>query len=64
MTAKDHPWRRVHDGDRVQDGDLVAFASGVLDRGYIGEVGRTWPVGDVTAGLAPCSSAPMLCTIG
>ena len=50
VTAKDHPWRRVHDGDRVQDGDLVAFASGVLDRGYIGEVGRTWPVGDVTAG--------------
>ncbi|MCB0939640.1 MAG: aminopeptidase P family protein [Mycobacterium sp.] len=48
VTAKDHPWRRVH-GDRVQDGDLVAFASGVLDRGYIGEVGRTWPVGDVTA---------------
>ena len=28
VTAKDHPWRRAHDGDRVQDGDLVAFASG------------------------------------
>lgn len=47
VTAKDHPWRRVHGDDRVHDGDLVAFASGVLDRGYIGEVGRTWPVGEV-----------------
>ncbi len=53
VTAKDHPWRRVrgesplNDGERVHDGDLVAFASGVLDRGYIGEVGRTRPVGDV-----------------
>jgi Xaa-Pro aminopeptidase len=49
VTAKDHPWRRVRGDDRVHDGDLVAFASGVLDRGYIGEVGRTWPVGEVTA---------------
>ena len=32
-------------GDKQVHGDLVAFASGVLDRGYIGEVGRTWPVG-------------------
>src|SRR5699024_8538844 len=31
---------------RVQAGDLVAFSSGVLDTGYIGEVGRTWPVGE------------------
>ena len=45
-TAKDHPWRRVTGDGRVHDGDLVAFAAGVLDRGYIGEVGRTWPVGD------------------
>jgi Xaa-Pro dipeptidase len=50
VTDKDHPWRRVCGDDRVHDGDLVAFASGVVDRGYIGEVGRTWPVGDVTAG--------------
>ncbi len=49
VTAKDHPWRRVRGDERVHDGDLVAFASGVLDRGYIGEVGRTWPVGEVTA---------------
>ena len=50
VTAKDHPWRRVRGDERVHDGDLVAFASGVLDRGYIGEVGRTWPVGEPTAG--------------
>ncbi len=49
VTAKDHPWRRVRGDERVHDGDLVAFSSGVLDRGYIGEVGRTLPVGDVTA---------------
>ena len=30
-----------------QAGDLVAFASGSLADGYVGEVGRTWPVGDV-----------------
>lgn len=47
VTATDHPWRRVLGDGLVHDGDLVAFASGVLDRGYIGEVGRTWPVGDV-----------------
>jgi Xaa-Pro dipeptidase len=50
VTAKDHPWRRVRGDERVHDGDLVAIASAVLDRGYIGEVGRTLPVGDATAG--------------
>jgi len=47
VTDKDHPWRRAAGEGRVHDGDLVAFSSGVLDRGYIGEVGRTWPVGEV-----------------
>lgn len=47
VTAKDHPWRRVRGDARVRDGDLVAFASGVLAHGYIGEVGRTWPAGNV-----------------
>lgn len=50
VTAKDHPWRRVVGDGRVHDGDLVAVASGVLDRGYIGEVGRTVPVGQPSAG--------------
>jgi Xaa-Pro dipeptidase len=48
VTSRDHPWRRVNADGRVQAGDLVAFAAGVLADGYIGEVGRTWPavVGD------------------
>lgn len=50
VTSPEHPWRRVkgvgRDG-RVNDGDLVAFSAGVLAGGYIGEVGRTWPVGNV-----------------
>jgi Xaa-Pro aminopeptidase len=45
VTSREHPWRRVNGDGRVQDGDLVAFSAGVLAGGYIGEVGRTWPVG-------------------
>jgi Xaa-Pro dipeptidase len=48
VTARDHPWRRAADDGRVQSGDLVAFSAGVLDAGYTGEVGRTWPVGEPT----------------
>jgi Xaa-Pro dipeptidase len=53
VTSRDHPWRRGHGDGRVQDGDLVAFSAGVLAGGYVGEVGRTWPVGDAAnaAGL-------------
>ncbi|ASW89109.1 M24 family metallopeptidase [Mycobacterium marseillense] len=42
-TSRTHPWRRADGDGRVQDGDLVAFATGVLAGGYVGEVGRTWP---------------------
>lgn len=42
-TSHTHPWRRADGDGRVQDGDLVAFAAGVLAGGYVGEVGRTWP---------------------
>jgi Xaa-Pro dipeptidase len=45
VTSRDHPWRCASDDGRVQLGDLVAFSAGVLADGYIGEVGRTWPVG-------------------
>jgi Xaa-Pro aminopeptidase len=31
--------------ERARAGDLVAIAAGVLEGGYTGEVGRTWPVG-------------------
>lgn len=44
VTSREHPWRRAGEG-RIESGDLVAFAAGVLADGYLGEVGRTWPVG-------------------
>jgi Xaa-Pro dipeptidase len=47
VTARDHSWRRANPDGMVHEGDLVAFSSGVLDGGYTGEVGRTWPVGEV-----------------
>jgi Xaa-Pro dipeptidase len=47
VTSREHRWRQGP-GDRlVADGDLVAFASGALADGYVGEVGRTMSVGDV-----------------
>lgn len=46
VTSRDHPWRRATEDGIVKDGDLVAFSGGVLDGGYTGEVGRTWPVGE------------------
>jgi Xaa-Pro aminopeptidase len=50
VTSKEHPWRRARRGGRIEQGDLVAFSAGVLADGYVGEVGRTWPVGDVDPG--------------
>jgi Xaa-Pro dipeptidase len=47
VTSREHPWRRASDDGIVRAGDLVAFSAGVLDRGYTGEVGRTWPVGEL-----------------
>jgi Xaa-Pro aminopeptidase len=47
VTSRKHPWRRARSDGRVENGDLVAFAAGALADGYLGEVGRTWPVGDV-----------------
>ncbi|MGV0801211.1 M24 family metallopeptidase, partial [Mycolicibacterium elephantis] len=46
-TSKQHPWQRARSGGQIENGDLVAFSAGVLADGYLGEVGRTWPVGDV-----------------
>jgi Xaa-Pro aminopeptidase len=47
VTSREHSWRVGRRDVRLQDGDLVAFASGALSDGYVGEVGRTWPVGEV-----------------
>jgi Xaa-Pro aminopeptidase len=49
VTSREHPWRRVNGDGRVNEGDLVAFSAGVVAGGYVGEVGRTWPVGSVSA---------------
>ncbi|MFG1932410.1 M24 family metallopeptidase [Mycobacterium sp. NPDC048908] len=48
VTSREHPWRRTRGGGRIETGDLVALSAGVLADGYVGEVGRTWPVGDIT----------------
>ena len=47
ITSPDHAWRVGRRDRRIAEGDLVAFAAGALADGYVGEVGRTWPVGDV-----------------
>ncbi|OBI40699.1 Xaa-Pro aminopeptidase [Mycobacterium kyorinense] len=47
VTSRDHPWRRGSDDGRVAAGDLVALSAGVLAGGYAGEVGRSWPVGEL-----------------
>jgi Xaa-Pro dipeptidase len=48
VTSREHPWQRAHPNGTLQEGDLVAFAAGALAGGYVGEVGRTWPVGELT----------------
>ncbi|WP_067668496.1 M24 family metallopeptidase [Nocardia miyunensis] len=45
VTSKEHPWRRAGADRQAHEGDLVAVSCGVLGDGYIGEVGRTYPVG-------------------
>jgi Xaa-Pro dipeptidase len=47
ITSKDTPWRRSAGDGRLRDGDLVTVAAGVLAGGYVGEVARTWPVGEI-----------------
>ena len=47
ITSREHSWRVGRRDRRIADGDLVAFAAGALADGYVGEVGRTWPVGEV-----------------
>jgi Xaa-Pro aminopeptidase len=50
VTSRDHPWRRATGDGQVASGDLVVFAAGALADGYVAEVGRTWPVGEVGDG--------------
>jgi Xaa-Pro aminopeptidase len=47
ITSREHSWSVGRRDGRIGEGDLVAFAAGALANGYVGEVGRTWPVGEV-----------------
>jgi Xaa-Pro dipeptidase len=47
ITSREHSWSVGRRDGHIGDGDLVAFASGALADGYVGEVGRTLAVGDV-----------------
>lgn len=47
ITSRENSWRVGRRDRRIAEGDLVAFAAGALADGYVGEVGRTWPVGEV-----------------
>jgi len=60
VTSREHPWRQGPRDRRVADGDLVAFASGALADGYVGEVGRTVPVGDVDGAAELCQRSTAL----
>lgn len=46
VTSREQPWRRAA-AHEIRSGDLVALAAGALADGYVAEVGRTRPVGDV-----------------
>jgi Xaa-Pro aminopeptidase len=61
ITPKDHSWRRGAIDGRVKEGDLVALTAGALADGYVGEVGRTWPVGDVAGADALFRRSAELC---
>jgi Xaa-Pro aminopeptidase len=53
VTSREQPWRRASGTGQVRSGDLVAFAAGALADGYVAEVGRTWPAGDIAGGSDP-----------
>lgn len=49
VTSREHPWQRASGDGTVRCGDLVALSAGALADGYVGEVARTWPVGEVVS---------------
>ncbi|BBY20662.1 hypothetical protein MSTO_08670 [Mycobacterium stomatepiae] len=58
VTSRERPWHRGQ--AEVRPGDLVAFGAGALANGYVAEVGRTWPVGDVSEALTLFERSNML----
>jgi Xaa-Pro aminopeptidase len=49
ITSKTSPWSRATRDTAVREGDLIVLDAGVIRNGYIGEVGRTRAVGDITS---------------
>jgi Xaa-Pro aminopeptidase len=47
ITSREHPWHRSSRDAPIKPNDLVAFEAGVILGGYVGELGRTYSVGDV-----------------
>lgn len=48
ITSQEDPWHRADRDAPVAATDLVAFDAGVISGGYVGEVGRTYPVDDMS----------------
>ena len=60
ITSKDHPWRRDRTRrPRRATATWSRSSAGVLADGYVGEVGRTWPVGDVDGSRRVPSVRPL-----
>ena len=59
VTSTEHPWRRAAATGVWPPATWWRFGAGVLAGGYVGEVGRTWPVGDNDEGRrrASCTGA-------
>jgi Xaa-Pro aminopeptidase len=49
ITSREDPWHRADRDAPVASSDLVAFNASVISDGYVGELGRTYPVDDVPA---------------
>jgi Xaa-Pro aminopeptidase len=52
ITSREQPWQRAYRDVPVAPTDLVAFDAGVIDDGYLGDVGRTVAVDGIEA-VAP-----------
>jgi Xaa-Pro dipeptidase len=53
ITSKTSPWSRSSRDTAVREDDLVVFDAGVIRSGYVGEVGRTRALGDMSSLAGP-----------
>jgi len=49
VASREQPWQRANRDAPVAEGDLVAIDASVVCDGYLGELGRTYPVGGAVA---------------